>query len=305
VNTVLSDVGRSLRSLWKHPGFTVAAVVTIALGVGANVSVYSVVHAVLLRPLPFREPDRLVNVVNKLRAAPGVRYLLNPRDVYDYQQQTTTFEDIAARFYGINDATLTGGDRPEHIRFETITHNYLSLLGVRPVLGRGFVPEDAIRTPQDAETEPPPVALVISYGLWRRAFGSDPDIVGRTMSVEGFPTQIVGVMPLGFGIPRTGRGAMYYDVDVWMPIQFDLAEASHGNQSMLGMGRLKAGVTVEQAQAEMDAIAARLQDEVPEYREEGRGIEGFPLHADLVTKAVTGFFVFLPTVYAVTAVIMS
>ena len=284
MNRVLSDITGSLRSLRKHPGFTATAVFTIALGIGANVSVYSVVHSVLLRPLPFAEPERLVNIYNRIRAAPDSRYLLDPADVYDYQQNATTFEDIAARVYGIGDLTMTGGDRPEHIRVETISHNYLSLLGVRPVLGRGFVPEDAIRPPRDAETEPPPVALAISYGLWQRAFGNDRDIIGRTMFINGNATQIVGVMPPGFGIPRTGRAAMYYDVDVWMPMQFDLADARRGGRFMLGMGRLRAGVSPEQAQAEMDAIAARLRDEVAEYREEGVDIIVAPLHADLVTK---------------------
>lgn len=284
MNRVLSDVGRSLRSLCKHPGFTAAAVVTIALGIGANVSIYSVVHAVLLRPLPFDEPERLVKISNRIRARPGGRFLVNARDVSDYKQQATTFEDIAAGFFGIGDATLTGGDQPEHIRLESITYNYFSLLGVQPVLGRGFLPEDAIWFPPDAETEPPPTALTISYGLWQRAFGSDPDIIGRTVSVNESPTQIVGVMPPGFGIPRTGRSAMYYDVDVWLPIQFDLAEARRGSRSMLAMGRLNVGVSLEQAQAEMDAIAARLQEEVPQYREEDVQIDLWPLHADLVVR---------------------
>jgi len=283
MNNVLDDLRSVLRSLRKHPGFTLAAVVTIALGIGANVSIFSVVRAALLRPLPFNEPERLVQITNRLREWPDSKYLIDPRDVFDYQQEATMFEDIAAGFYGVFDATLTGGERPEHVRLEMITYNYLSLLGAQPTLGRVFLPEDAVRPPRGDETQPPATAMVISHGLWQRALGSDPEVIGRAVSINGSPALVVGVMPPGFGIPRSGKSALYYDAEVWLPIQFNFAEARRGGRSMLVMGRLKAGVSLEQAQAEMDAIAARLREEVAEYREQGVRIDVLPLHAELVT----------------------
>ncbi len=295
MNSVLTDIRRAFRSLLKQPGFTAAAVVTIALGIGTNVSIFSVVHAALLRPLPFDEPGRLVKITNRLRERPGANFLINPRDVYEYQQ-ATTLEDVAAGFYGVFDATLTGGDRPEHVRLEQITHNYLSLLGVQPALGRTFLPEDAVRSAGDDEADEPPTALIIGHGFWQRAFGGDPEVLGRSVSVNGFPAMIVGVMPPGFGIPRSGKAALYYDADVWLPIQFDLSQARRGSRSMLVTGRLKAGVSLEQAQAEMDAIAARLREEVPQYEEEGVEIKLIPLHGEMVASVRPALLVLMGAV---------
>lgn len=278
----MHDLRFSLRSLLHNPAFTVVAVITLALGIGANVAVFSVVHSVLLRPLPFDDPDRLVHLWSSRETMP--KGPVSPPDVAAFREHATLFDGIAARFSGF-DATLTGGEVPQHVRVEPLTHNYFSVLGVEPAIGRGFLPRDAAPRPprEPGDTlPPPPPAVVISHGLWQRAFGEDPQILERTIELNGRPVNVIGVMPRGFRILAETEVARTAEADMWNSIRSTLDRRNPTSRNMRAIGRLRAGVSLAQAQGEMDALMAGRREQVEYY--EQWGIRGLvvPMHADIV-----------------------
>src|SRR5215471_10346236 len=254
MQTLLQDLRDSARMLRKRPGFTLVVVLTLALGIGANTAIFSVVDAVLLRPLPFPQPEQLVLVRDDLTGQQVENVGMSVDELRDFQERSGVFAEISAVWPA--DANLTGSDRPERIELLAVSPNYFSLLGASAQLGRVFGTQD--RAQGFAE------GVVISDGLWRRLFGADPNILGRKVRADKDLYTIIGVMPPDFRHPgQTLRNA----VDMWATAGF--AANPFGPpvraQRMLpgAIGRLKAGVNVEQAQLQIDKFVGELGTEFP------------------------------------------
>jgi putative ABC transport system permease protein len=245
-----ADIRLAVRTLRKNPGFTAVGLLTIALGVGANAAVFSVVNAVLIQPLPYADPDRLVAIFETARRPSVERRAVSYPNVRDWQREARSFEAMSVvlgeRF------TMTIGDAPERIPGEMVSGGYFDLLGVRPVQGRGL-------TARDDEPGAAPV-VVLSDAFWQRAFGADPQILGRAITVNGELSTVVGVMPPGFG-------GIVDNPLLWAPIaRFAGADIvnDRGQRSIdLVVARLASGVAIEQARAEMDGLAARIDRMYP------------------------------------------
>jgi len=247
METLLRDIRYGVRSLLKRPGFTAIALVALALGIGANTAIFSLVNAVLLRPLPFAEPDRLVWVWGNIKNG-GNRASVSPADFLDYRQQNNTFEEFAASLpLRLN---YTGGDEPERLEASGVTGNFFQALGAKPAFGRTFLLEN--EKPGNDQV------AVLSYSLWQKRFAGDPAIINKTITLDGKSFAVLGVMPPDFSMPRTS--------DVWVPINFDIDPEMkvRGAHFLRPIGRLKAGLTMAQAQADTDAIARRLEEQYPE-----------------------------------------
>ncbi|HSQ25017.1 MAG TPA: ABC transporter permease, partial [Pyrinomonadaceae bacterium] len=256
MESVIKDIRLGVRSLLKHPGFTGIAVVTLALGIGANSAIFSVVNGVLLRPFPFAAPDRLVVIWERSLGLP--RMVVSPPDFADLRAQTQVFQKMAA--YRLQDFTVVSAGEPERVRGARATADMFSLLGVRPMLGRDFQP--------DEDQAAAPAAVVISYGFWQRHFGANSDVLGQTVIVNGASATIIGVMPPDFDFPPpiTYRSeARPVKVEMWTQLRYAL-EGSNDNRSshnLFVLARLKDGVSVESAQADLQAITKRLARDFP------------------------------------------
>ena len=254
IQNLWQDVSYALRILIKKPGFTVVAVITLALGIGANSAIFSVVNAVLLNPMPYRAQDQLVQFWETNPAKRWTEAPVAPANLFDWQKQSESFEDIAAymgsdkRGPGITGVQLTGGSEPERVPALYVTGNLFSVLGVDAMLGR---------TTNESETWDKRV-VVLSYGLWQRRFGGDPGIVGQTISLSGRNREVVGVMRPDFYFPSK-------DVEMWISTGWDYKQMSELRRPhfLRAIGRLKQGVTVAQAASEMNAIAGRLEQQYP------------------------------------------
>jgi putative ABC transport system permease protein len=245
---MIQDLRFGVRMLLKNPGFTAVAVLTLALGIGANTAIFSVVNAVLLRPLPFAEPYQLVSIAETHPELPRVE--VSAPDFEDWQKQAQSFSDMAAwSLKDLGKLTLTGVGEPERLQGTCVTPNLFPLLGIRPAHGRNFLPEEN----QEGHDR----VAIVSYGLWRRRFAADANLVGRSIRLNGENHIVVGVMPQDVQLP--------FDTDIWLPL------SQLGNYSLTSrvphvlevVARLKAGVMLEQARAEMDAIAGRLRQAYP------------------------------------------
>jgi putative ABC transport system permease protein len=239
VERLKQDLRYAVRILLRSPVFTSVALITLALGIGANTAIFSVVNGVLLRPLPFHDPDRLMMLDEKwLPRFP--HFEATPKDFLSWREQSRAFDKIAA-FEGV-EFNLTGEDRPERISGSRVSANLPVLLGVKPILGRTFTP--------DEDTEGNDRVVLLSHGLWLRRFGGDPRVIGGAVRLNSVDFTIIGVMPPSFRFPR--------DADIWKPMGFATNDFD-GGHFIWAIGRLKPGVTREQAQAEMDLIMPRLQ----------------------------------------------
>jgi putative ABC transport system permease protein len=246
---MLRSLKFALRHLAKSPGFTSVAVIIMALGIGANTAIFSVVHSVLMEPLPFSQPDRLVRLwhVPPQSSFPGVtRFAISAANFLDWQKQNTVFEGMALYTGGGYD--ITGQGKPQSIRAGKVTANFFSVLGVQPIHGRVFTPAED-QPGKDHE-------LVLTYKLWQSRFASDPKAVGRTITIDGTPYVIVGIMGPKMVLPDWA--------EVWVPMGMTAQEAAvRGEHHFLSIARLKPGVTVEQAQAEMNTVSQRLAQAYP------------------------------------------
>jgi predicted permease len=262
---ILQDLRYGLRTLRKHPGFTAVAVIALALGIGANTAIFSVVNTVLLRPLPYRDPDRLVMVWEDATRSGYPRDTPAAANYIDWRDQNQVFEGMAA--LADQSFNLTGMGDPERLEGKRASANLFNLLGVEPLLGRGFLPEDD--RPGGGRV------AVLSHGLWQRRFGADPKVVGRSLELNGQSYEVVGVMPPGFQF-------LSPEYELWVPIGFTQQEAaSRGRHYLQVVARLKPGVSVEQAQAEMSTIATRLQQQYPQQNAD-LGAAVVPLHEQVV-----------------------
>src|SRR2546425_2512015 len=244
MHSIWQDLRYSARMLLKQPGFTLVAVIMLALGIGANTAIFSVVNAVLLRPLPFKDSGRLVMVWNKgAEAAGGDRTPLCVADLLDWRAQNRSFESVGAFQNG--SFNYSGGDMPEQVRGVSVTANFFSLLGVRVQLGRDFQSSD--------EQVGAPRVVLLSDHFWRTHFGADRQVVGRTINLSGVPTSIIGVMPANLNFPNQ-------EVELWRAIQ--LAQPTRrGPYFLTGVARLKPGVQIPQARAEIQAMTTSLENQ--------------------------------------------
>jgi predicted permease len=255
MDAFLRDVRHGMRRLAAAPGFTAVAMLTLALGIGANVAIFSVVNAVLIRPLPFPDPERLVVVAADARATAGRNIGISQPELEDLRERAGVFEAVSA-LWPVS-ASFVGGTRPERIEVLITSANYFQLLGASPQFGRVYSAADAVPGFSDA--------VVISDGLWRRAFGAAHDVVGRKVVMDTDAYTIVGVMPAAFRHPGdTLRG----EVDMWSACGFAAAPFTSPPQRQQNfipgvIGRLKPGLTVRQAQDRLDVLAAQLQSAYP------------------------------------------
>ena len=247
MESLLRDLKFSARSLLKRPALTIIAIVTLAIGIGANSAIFSVVNALLIKPLPFPDLDRVVAIWEKQPSRGVERNEASVPNFLDWRAQNHTFEQIGV--YGWWSANLTGNDSPERIQGFQVTANFLDVLGVKPMLGRAFaVDED--QPGKDA-------VAILTYGLWQRRFGGDPGIVNKSITLNGVTRTVIGVMPEGFNYPRG------VEVLAPLPITPELTTARQ-NRSFLVVGRMKPNVSLSQAQADLATIAARLEQQYPE-----------------------------------------
>ena len=265
---LLGDLRIAMRGLRRRPGFTAVALVTLALGIGANTAIFSVVHAVLLRPLPYEAPDRLVRITGR-ELATGADGNIAPADAMDFARDSATLSGVAVNGY-IGEATVSGGLEAERVGRVQVTAGFFATLGIQPALGRLFSPDED-RPGGDH------VAL-ITDGYWRRRFAGDPGIVGRSLNVDAVPTTIVGVLPSSY---RHVEEISARDVDMFTLYRFDRAAPNRGGRFVRGIGRLQPGRTVDEARAELVAIAARLEREFPDTNT-NRGVVVRPLQEAMV-----------------------
>ena len=256
-NMLAQDIRRTLRSFARSPGFTLAAVLSLAIGIGANTSIFSVANALLLRPLPYKDADRLVILWNR---SPGLDILqdwFSTAQYLDIKNGHHGFQDVAISSGG-ND-NLTGAGEPERVGTLRVSSNLLPMLGVQPAFGRLFLP--------DEDVPGRPATAVLSYGMWARRYGSDPSILGKPIIINGQNYEVVGILPESFTLPREVLPTLYGadQPDVFLPFPLPPKAAgirTHEDYNILG--KLKTGVSVAQAQAEMDTITARLRRDYPE-----------------------------------------
>ena len=272
----LRDMALSARALCKRPGFAIVSIVTLALGIGATTAIFSVVNAVLLRPLPFSDPDRLVLLCSTQRGADGKaqEYGLSVPDLRDTRDRQRTLAGAAAMEAG--SVNLTGAREPERVPAGRVTTNLLDVLGVPPALGRAFGLED----------ENAPVAL-IGHGLWQRLFAGDPGVLGKTLSIDGAPHAVVGVVPRGFRFMEPA--------EVLVPLKVSDPGAKRQFRQIYGVGRLAPGVPLQRANAEMDGVARRLAAEFPETNT-GWGLKLIPLRDVLVKEVRPALLILLAAV---------
>ncbi len=265
MNEVFKHVAWSARSLAGRPIFTVLAVVTLALGIGAGVALWSVVHAVLLRPLPYRDPDRLVKLWETNLAQGAAREMTSTSNLQSWRDDNQSFEGIAA-WQRLTSLTLTSEDPSVELNASMVTGNYFQVLGVAAALGRTFGDE---QTAQSAGR-----VVAISDGFWRRRLGADPNVVGSTIQLEKADFTVLGVLPRGFTSPAG-------DADLWLPIRFRPNEIDRGQTYLQVLARLRPGVLPAAAQADLDAVASNLATTFP-GNSRGRGIEVVSLLDDTV-----------------------
>ena len=287
MESLLKDLKFALRGMIRSPAFTIIAVVTIGLGIGANTAIFSVVQAVLLRPLPYADPDRLALVWGELESRDLKNFPLSPITLRDLREQTSQFEGFAGVVTFQQPLTEGEGD-PEQVWVGGVTANIFSVLGVAPALGRDFRPEDDEPIGQAAQADPnaiPPNAVLLSHGLWQRRFGGDPSIVGQTYEIAGNRAEIIGVMPAGFKLLLPLNTGVSSEVELWTPLRINVETwPSRNNVVWVGIGRLKPGVSIEQGRAEVDAVAARIREEDPLHETGGFKLELISMHADLTEE---------------------
>ena len=282
MGNLFQDLKYGARVLRKSPGFTIAAVVVLALGIGANTAIFSVVNAVLLRPLPFGNPERLVHVwhVPPAKSFPGIsRFSVSAANYIDWQRQNDVFQDMA--IFSGSSMNLTGGGKPEFVQAASVSGDFFKVLGVQPLLGRTFVPgEDVLGHNHE---------VILTYAFWQSRFGGDHSVVGRQVTLNDEPYTVVGVMGPSFTYPD-------WEQKLWKPMAWTPKEAAvRGEHHSIVIARLKPGVELKQAQAEMTAISDRLAQQYPADDKDWGALVS-PLHEDLVGEVRPALLVLLGAV---------
>jgi len=266
MGSLLGHLRTALRNAFRAPGFSLAVVLTLALGIGATTAIFSVVHAVLLKPLPFVEPQRLVSVWESIPDQGVTHNVVSSGNYMDWRDGNDVFESMAA-YSGLYPVTMTGAGNPERLTAVTATASLFPTLGVQPLLGGAAQAGSADSTPGGE--------VLISYAFWRDRFGMDADVVGRTVRLDGRDTTVAGVMAQHFGFPGSA-------VQVWLPTTLDETEhAQRKGHKWKVVARLKPGVTMAQAAQNMRLVADGIREAHPKWME-GWDVNVFPLHGDMV-----------------------
>src|SRR5580765_1573234 len=278
MDTLLKDLTYAVRGLRKNLGFATVAIITIALGIGACTAIFSVVNAVLLRPLPYADAQRLVLIWGELRARNVRDWPFSPPDLRDLQLQSAdVFDDIAGM--------IPAGGVPEQIRVGGATPNLFRVLGARILVGRDFVQDDGTPVPQlpnQAAPAGPPVSAILSHAFWLRRFGGDQSIVGRDVELGNGHARIVGILAPGFELLLPPRVNIESAPDMWTAARINFETANRNNVVFRVIGRLKPGVGVERAQTQVDRIAADLRQHFAIKQTSGLYFHVIPMFDDLV-----------------------
>jgi len=262
---MINDIRYGIRSLLKRPASTMVALITLALGIGVNTAIFSAVDSVLLRPLPFKDPERLASIWEQTLKIGIVRNEVAPANFFDLRTQNQSFEAIGA--YGPQDVNLTGDAEPERISGQLVSANVFSILGVEPALGRTFLANED----QPGQEH----VVVLSHALWQRRFNQDPSVINRNITLNGEAFTVIGVMPRGFFFPEREN-------ELWIPWAMEPEQAAgRGDHYLRVVGRLRSTASGEQANHDLKAIAGRLEAEYPRTNE-GLGFTSNSLHKDYV-----------------------
>ncbi len=266
MKTLRQDLRYGVRMLLKSPGFTFVAVLSLALGIGANTAIFSVINSLLLRPLPYPEAERIVDIWHTppQESFPGMtQFSVSPANYLDWKDQQHSFEQMAV--YQYNGFSLSAGDEPVAVTGVAVSADFFSVLRANPKQGRAFLPEEE----QPGRSQ----VVILSYNLWQRAFGADPHLIGQTLTLNSQTFTVIAIMPAGFQFPP--------EVDLWVPLAWDDKErAIRSIHDYSVIARLKPEVTVAQAQTEMSLISSRLEQAYPE-EDKGWGAIVIPLQEDM------------------------
>ena len=267
MRVLLQDVRFAFRQMAKRPGFTAVVVLTMALGIGANAAIFSVLDAILLRPLPYSHPEQLIKVWSRFTGIgmPNDQNWVSAPEFRDFKQLNHSFSDLAAINSGSFNLGVKGS--PQRVAGASVSPSLFPMLGVQPILGRTFLEEEA-QPGHDHE-------VVLSYGLWRRVFAGNPNVIGSTIDIDGVPMTVVGIVPAGFAYPD--------EAEIWGPLAFspaDLSENSRGNHGLEVLGRLKPGLSLAQVQSDMDRVGKTMIEQHRSYPYERFGF-GVILHTVL------------------------
>jgi len=313
MGSLRADVLYALRTLRKNPVFTLTAAVTLALGIGATTAIFSVVKAVLLQPLPYREPEQLIRVVSDMRKRQVNDFPIAPADFADIRERITNLDGIAGFQTFRQTFTLPGETEPQQIRSGQGTVNLFRVLGARMAYGRDFVEAEGVplppppqpappaagqpAVPQPPPPAPPPVAVILSHEFWTRRFGANASVVGQVIDLGGGPrVEIVGVLAPGFELllpPSTNTEVV---PDIWFPFRQNFAAGSRNNVFLRVVGRLKSSATVAQAQSQLDALGADLRRQFPIKETAGVYFTAKPMADDLVAEVSQGVWALMGAV---------
>ncbi len=274
------DIFYAVRTFAKAPAFTLTVVGTLALGIGANTAIFSVVHAVLLTPPPYDTPDELVMVWESFPARGYTRNVLSPRNFRAWREENEVFSGMAAMFE--RSLNLTGEGDPQVVSVAFVSTDLFEILGVRPLLGRRFAPEEISRATG--------YVAILEFGFWQRQFGGDTEVIGRTIVLQDNSVEVVGVMPQGFDFPS--------EPDMWSPMPLEDRQWENTGRFLTSIARVRPELTVQQAQAGMDAMAAALRERYPDAND-GWGINVVPLHEQVTGGVRPALLVLLGAVAAV------
>jgi putative ABC transport system permease protein len=280
MRNLISDLRQSLRTLRRNPAFAIGAILVLALGIGANTAIFSIVNAAMLRPLPFADPDRLVQLwhIPPAKSFPGIDlFSVSPANYLDWKAQSTSFDSMS--IYGFRGLTFGGTDHPELIQASAVPPDFFTVLRAEPLLGRTFTRDD---------DHPNPRTILLSYKLWRDRFASDPGIVGRDITVDSQSFTVIGVMPERFRMPDFAKA--------WVPLGWtDADRAVRGNHNYNVVARLKPQITIDQAKSDLAAISSRLEQQYPED-DKGWGATAIPLREQMIGDLRTALLVLLGAV---------
>ncbi|MDP9003947.1 MAG: ABC transporter permease [Verrucomicrobiota bacterium] len=260
----------AFRQLLKSPGFSFVAVGTLALGIGANTAIFTIVNAVFVEELPYRDANRIVAIWETNAARPGVSNTVAPANFIRWKERATAFESLAA--YAETRANLTDRGNPEELIAQNVTADYFSVSGVEPFLGRAFTAEES--------ADPKSSAVILSYELWQRRFGADPALIGQIIQLNGKPQTVIGIMPAGVRLYLKAGSLVNKPVDFWWPFVLGPEARQPMGRYLTVIGRLKPGATLERARAEMKAISTSVTAELPAF-DTGWGIKVVPLREEL------------------------
>jgi predicted permease len=280
------DAQIGARMLRKSPGFTFVAIVTLALGIGANTAIFSLVNTLLLRPLPFRDPSKLVWIANIYDGGLSGE-TSRVANYTDFKAQNKSFEDLAAyfAFFDYSGYNLTGQGEPERLRGVPVTQNFLDVLGISPFLGRNFAPDECLQVD--------PRAAMLTYGFWQRKFGADPKVVGQSISLNGKPVTIAGILPPTFDFTSIFAPATRVDFLIPFPL---IDETDRWGNTVSIIGRLKNGVTVETARAEFQSIVKNIEEAHPDRKSNGFGAKLTPMKERISGKFGRSFYILFAAV---------